>query len=425
MARYLLAVSPIRGHVLPMITVGTGLRNLGHEVTVLTGAEFTGLVEGAGLSALALPRGARIDPPAAVSATLRRLPALARRFLLGRAELDSVFAGPLAAEFDSLQAALRAEPVDAVLVDMTFTGAVPLLLQNAPRPPVVVCGVGPLTISSADVPPFGMAWQPEAGVDYRPMTAVAHRVIMRSSQRRFNRSVRQAGSRPSPVFLSDWPLLADGVAQLSVAEFEYPRGDLPATVEFVGPALPGQSGPLELPDWWADVVAAKVVVHVTQGTFDNADLDQLIAPTLDALRDRDDLLVVATTARPGQSARVQPPANARVADWVPYSALMPRVDVMITNGGYGGVQYALANGVPLIVAGETSDKAEVAARVDYTGVGIDLATARPTAGAIREAVDRVLYDDGYRAAAMRMRNAIEASTPIDAIANALKRFGDV
>jgi len=45
------------------------------------------------------------------------------------------------------------------------------------------------------------------------------------------------------------------------------------------------------------------------------------------------------------------------------------------------VQYALSHGVPLVVAGETSDKAEVAARVDHTGVGVDLGTSMPTAAA--------------------------------------------
>ena len=43
--------------------------------------------------------------------------------------------------------------------------------------------------------------------------------------------------------------------------------------------------------------------------------------------------------------------------------LLPRTDVLVTNGGYGGVQQALAHGVPLVVAGRTEDKVEVAARV--------------------------------------------------------------
>ena len=53
---------------------------------------------------------------------------------------------------------------------------------------------------------------------------------------------------------------------------------------------------------------------------------------------------------------------------------------MVTNGGYSGVQHALAYGVPLIVAGDTADKAEVAARVAYNRCGIDLHTARPMRG---------------------------------------------
>jgi hypothetical protein len=42
---------------------------------------------------------------------------------------------------------------------------------------------------------------------------------------------------------------------------------------------------------------------------------------------------------------------------------------MVTNGGYGGVQQALANGVPLVVAGDSEDKPEVAARVRWSGTG--------------------------------------------------------
>jgi UDP:flavonoid glycosyltransferase YjiC (YdhE family) len=408
-----------------MVDVGEGLQALGHDITVLTGVEFTDAVEGAGLRMVALPDTVRIDPPDSVNALLRRLPTQLRRFWLGRAELGAVFAEPLAAEAKTLRRELADRPVDAIVADVTFTGVVPLLLGDAPRPPVVVCGVGPLTISSADTPPFGMAWQPQAGVDYQPMTAVAHRVIMRSSQNRFNRALRQADCGKAPVFISDWPRLADGLLQLSVDEFEYPRSDLPATVEFVGPVLPAAAADFQPPDWWADVLAAKTVVHVTQGTFDNADLDQLLTPTLEALGDRDDLLVVATMGRrPGQRRHGRIPANARIADWIPYAALMPHVDVMITNGGYGGVQHALAHGVPLIVAGETSDKAEVGARVDFSGAGIDLGTAAPSPAAISAAVDRVREDGGYRAAAARLRSAIESSTPVDSIANALKRCCD-
>jgi UDP:flavonoid glycosyltransferase YjiC (YdhE family) len=71
----------------------------------------------------------------------------------------------------------------------------------------------------------------------------------------------------------------------------------------------------------------------------------------------------------------------------------------VTNGGYGGVHYALANAVPLVVAGGGEDKPEVAARVAWSGVGVNLRTGRPKPEAIHRAVRNVLAGSRYRTAA--------------------------
>jgi UDP:flavonoid glycosyltransferase YjiC (YdhE family) len=68
---------------------------------------------------------------------------------------------------------------------------------------------------------------------------------------------------------------------------------------------------------------------------------------------------------------------------------------MITNGGYGAVQRAISTGVPLVVAGSTEDKPEVAARVAWSGAGINLKTGRPTPTSIRDAVRQLLTDGRY------------------------------
>ena len=54
---------------------------------------------------------------------------------------------------------------------------------------------------------------------------------------------------------------------------------------------------------------------------------------------------MATTGnRPiGEIGKV--PENVRVEPFVPFGELMPFVDVMVTNGGYGGIHFALAHGV--------------------------------------------------------------------------------
>jgi UDP:flavonoid glycosyltransferase YjiC (YdhE family) len=145
------------------------------------------------------------------------------------------------------------------------------------------------------------------------------------------------------------------------------------------------------------------VVHVTQGTVADGDLAALVLPTVHALAG-EDVLVVAGTGRHDPASLGRLPANARVAPFVPHGWLLPHTSVLVTNGGFGGVQVALANGVPLVVAGATEDKPEVAARVAWAGVGVNLRTNTPTPAGIREAVRRVLDDVTYAGRAQAMRD---------------------
>jgi len=133
------------------------------------------------------------------------------------------------------------------------------------------------------------------------------------------------------------------------------------------------------------------------------------------------VLVVATTGNEESAADLQKtaPANARIAAFLPYDQLLGKVDVMITNGGYGGVQFALAHGVPLVVAGDTEDKPEIAARVAWAGAGINLRTGSPAPNAVGAAVDRILAEPGFRAAAGRLAEQFAQTTPLHSIARAL------
>lgn len=417
MARYLLAVSAIPGHVAPMVVVAEELRRRGHDVHVLTGAAFRADVTARGLAMSALPADAEVAPVAP-----RRGPGAVRRWRTGRAELRSVFLGPLTAQHAALVSALARADFDAVLVDSMFTGAIPLLVSARPRPPIVVCGVGPLTLSSADCAPFGIGRPPWRERDHTRMNGFVRQVLFRADQARLDNILRGLGLPSAPVFLLDWPRLADRLLQFTVPGFEYPRRDLPPSVVFTGPIPSSLGVDRELPAWWGALDGRRLVVHVTQGTWDNGDLDQLLRPTLSALGDRSDVLIVAGTG--GSSASPGPlPANAVACDFVPYSRLLPHVDVMITNGGYGGVQQALRHGVPLIVAGDTADKPEVAARVAYTGAGINLGGASPKPTAVAAAVDRIARDHSFRAAAGRLAAEMAQHAPFETIAAVLDELG--
>ena len=183
--------------------------------------------------------------------------------------------------------------------------------------------------------------------------------------------------------------MADAYLQLSVPGFEFPR-DIPRSVHFVGtpPIIPGQ---VPLPPWARELDGSRKVVLVTQGTVANHNFNLLVAPALAALANEPDVLVVATAG--GRSIDAIPgpvPSNARFSSFLPFEWLLPKVDVLVTNGGYGSVNQAMSFGIPLVTAGLTEDKADVNARVAWSGVGIDLATNEPSRDALRRAVRTVL-----------------------------------
>ena len=121
------------------------------------------------------------------------------------------------------------------------------------------------------------------------------------------------------------------------------------------------------------------MVHVSQGTVANDDLEELVLPTMRALADHHVLVVVSTGGAPVDALGPLPP-NVRAAEFLPYGELMPKVRVFVTNGGYGGLHFALGHGVPIVVAGDTEDKMETTRRVEWSGVGINLRTGRPDRG---------------------------------------------
>ena len=215
--------------------------------------------------------------------------------------------------------------------------------------------------------------------------------------------------------------LADAYLQLTVPSFEFPRA-FPASVHFVGrpPIIPDQA---PLPSWAHDLDGSRKVVLVTQGTLANHNFGLLIAPTLAALANEPDLLVVATAGgRPVDAIPGPIPANARLAQYLPFEWILPKADVFVTNGGYGSVNQAMSFGIPLVTAGLTEDKADVNARVAWSGIGIDLATNEPTPQALREAVRTVLDRPAYRRRASSM--AVEFSG-IDTRAEILRIIGEL
>jgi UDP:flavonoid glycosyltransferase YjiC (YdhE family) len=89
------------------------------------------------------------------------------------------------------------------------------------------------------------------------------------------------------------------------------------------------------------------------------------------------------------------------------------------------VHAALRSGLPLVIAGDTEDKPEVAARVQWSGAGIDLRTGRPAPAQIREAVTTVLADPGFRGRAEALKAEFSRFDPLATIASLVQALGEV
>ena len=421
MSAILLASTPVHGHVTPLLAVSRFLVDAGHSVRFLTGKRYRDAVEATGAVFLPLPAEADYDDSDVDAAFPGRV---GRTGVAGiRYDMATIFLRPAGAQLRALDAAIADEQTDAVLTESLFFGSIALSLRpRSERPAVLNLGIVPLGLTSRDTAPFGLGLQPRPGVLGRARNAllsvVSQRLIFGGIQRQARQYVADSTGARLDTFFMDSAALADSVVQFSVEAFEYPRSDLATRVHFVGPVSRTAPSATPLPEWWNELDGSRPVVHVTQGTVANRDYGELIAPTIDGLADTDVLVVVSTGGR-DVSTLGPLPSNVRAAEYLPYAELLARTDVYVSNGGYGGVHYAMEHGVPIVVAGTTEDKAEVSARIAWSGVGVSLATNRPTAKQVRDGVLEVLGSPSYRRESARIGARIVAAPGLAGLENAI------
>lgn len=418
MSHILVCATPAPGHVNPMLTIASSLAERGHTVTFTTSDCFQSQVEAAALRFVPLQGKANIDYRAMDQHFPDRLliPAGVDRLIY---DFKHVFIDMIPDQHRTIETIESDSAVDLILTDTMFLGTFPQLLNlHRERPPVISCGITPLFfVTSRDRPPLGLP-NPllEQPIDYRP------------EHREFQAALRPANDHlaeilgqmqvpaPSNFFLDALATLPDRYLQLTGSSFELPCSDLPENVRFVGPVSQKRANDFEEPEWWSELDSGKPVVLVTQGTIANSDWSELIEPAIQALATDDVIVVAALGTNEPKSFSVPVPANVHVTPFVPFDKLMPKVDLFITNGGYGAVQQSLANGVPVLVAGATEDKPFVASRVAWSGCGIDLETAHPSPEVIRSAALAVFADPLFRVRARQMADHFAQYDALDTIA---------
>jgi MGT family glycosyltransferase len=396
--KILIASTPAAGHLNPLLSIASLLVESGHEVAVQVNEDLRPAVEAAGHRFLSEIPNAQTSPGYYFDTYPERMQKSPGMEMTGY-DLVHFFARNIAAQSASLKMALYDFPADLILADSIYWGTLPMLVgPRDKRPAIAHLGVSVVNIGSGKNIPVRPDETPEQREAERQLR---ERLILQPVQRAVNAALASLGypALPCPI-LEAMTELPNLYLHPGIESFEYP--DSNSKVQYIG-ALPMPAGQPTLPEWWQHLDRTKRLVLVTQGTIANRDFGQVIAPALVALGGREDVTIIVTTGgQPVESIPVAIPSNTRIASFLPYAQIMPEIDLLITNGGYGTVNMAISHGVPIISAGLTEDKEEVSAHVQWSGAGIDLRTNQATPEAIKHAVDEIFTQPGYRERAQQL-----------------------
>jgi UDP:flavonoid glycosyltransferase YjiC (YdhE family) len=170
------------------------------------------------------------------------------------------------------------------------------------------------------------------------------------------------------------------------------------------PASEVEPGPL--PDWWPGLDGPLVYVSFgsVAATFPPA--SQVYARALEAVVDLPVRVLLSTGGNDVELGDVPP--NVRVERWVDEPAILGHADAVVGHGGTGTTLSALAAGCPLVGVPLFGDQPMNVASVAAAHAGV----VAPLDG-IRRAIECVLTDDRYRAAAGRAADEMRSAAPVD------------
>jgi MGT family glycosyltransferase len=375
-ARFLIVVPPLAGHVNPTVTLGAEMTRRGHDVAWAGPA--AGVAEHLTSGQHLYDTNPEIDWDTLAAALGA---GAGQRGVLALKSLWEVVLLPLARAMlpGVVQAVQDFEP-DLVIVDQqALAGAIVALRAGIPWVTSATTSAE-LADPLASVPLVGR-WihdelqrlQLDAGVP----GALAARTELRCS-----------------------PLLT---VAYTTAELVGPRLAWPSPVCFVGPATTDR---MEVDDFpWEWLQPNRRTVLVTLGTL-NAGAGERFFGVVAAALDQPDLQVVCVAP---PALVPDPPPNLLARSRVPQLALLGRVDAVVCHAGHNTVCESLVRGLPLVLAPIRDDQPVVAEQVERAGAGIRIRFGRSRPEGVTAAVRAVLDEPCYRMRAAELGASFAAA----------------
>jgi MGT family glycosyltransferase len=305
-------------------------------------------------------------------------------------------------------------PFDVMVSDAAFT-AIPFVREKM-HIPVVSVSVFPLTETSKDLAPYGLAITPSTSIGGRWKQAalrfIADKILFAKPNKVMRHMLKEYDIDSGNFNVFDVLIQKSNlVLQSGTPSFEYKRSDLSPHIKFVGPLLPFTKKK-DGGRWFHEKMKQyEKVILVTQGTVEK-DIEKIIVPTLEAFKNTEVLVVVTTGGSQTEELRKRyRDNNIIIEDFIPFDDVMPYADVYVTNGGYGGVLLGIQHGLPMVVAGVHEGKNEINARIGYFKLGVNLKSEKPSAEQIKESVHEVLNHSTYNKNVERLKEEFNTYHP--------------
>jgi hypothetical protein len=321
-------------------TIAEGLIRLGYPVHFITGPDFKDYVESIGATYVPIEgKGTGIMPDDKLATFISLQGDELEIFAFKTVFLDEIPAQhrTLQRTFADIRSKYGQEQPLIYVADCTYGGIAPVMLGADGIKPDAAISIGlvPYLAPSNDTFPFRSGRHPDTSADskrihFEEQQAQYTRYPDSEWNKHTHEVLAKMGVTTSPRDMFDmFASTSDIFLQYGVPEFEYPRSDFRPNLKFIGAPVGIGIAPRTLPEWWPEVLEAKkagkhiVAVTTSSAVFDN---NALIIPTLEALKDRDDVLVIATLVNfDVEQLDYKIPENARVAKFIPLDLALPEV----------------------------------------------------------------------------------------------------
>jgi MGT family glycosyltransferase len=405
--KILFANIPADGHFSPLTGMAMELKSQGHDVRWYTSKMFEEKLKKLGIPFYPFKKALEVN-----QFTVNEIFPERKKLKAGvpqlKFDLKYFFIYRAPEYFEDIKEIKKSFPFDIFVCDAAFTAG--KLVKEKLKVPGAAVGIAPVMSTSKDLPPYGLGLTPDHSfggrIKQNILRFVAKNILFRESSAEYNKILERYEVAQEKIVIFDIPAQrSDIFLQSGTPGFEYERSDMPEKLRFVGPLHAYKNEKKkEFKYHWEDKLNShKKVILISQGTFE-PDHSKLIIPALEALKNEDYLLVVATGYHHTEELRKRyNPANIVIEDFVDFDFIMPRTDVYITNGGYGGTLLAIDHALPMVAAGINEGKNEICARIGYFKLGIDLKTEKPSVQKIKKAVEKILSDPSYKKNVEKLR----------------------